>query len=486
MSNRPDNIFRPFDSDSQLNFGSCTCGKHQSQSECNASFNQDQIGQVSNLQKSYGEQSTTEQLSHDLVEAVAVKALFQHEPTRRAFLKSVGTGTAMAAIASVLPIASLQEAAALDKLNPEKKQVDIGFLPILCATPLIMADPMGFYQEQGIKANLLKRAGWALVRDQMMNRELDATHFLAPMPLAISLGLGSAQQDMKVAAIQNINGQALVMSLKHKDNRDPKNWKGMIFAIPFEHSIHNYLLRYFLAEHGLDPDKDVKLRLTTPPDMIANLKAGNIDGFFGPEPFNQRAVWDKAGYIHTLSRDIWNGHPCCSFGTSQSFINENPQTFLAMNRAIIKANVMANDRTIRRGLSTLLSQPNYLNQPELVLRQSLMGRFADGVEHVQDHPDRMNFDVLPWYSVAVWMMTQMKRWGYIKGDVNYQDIAEKVFMLTDAKKQMQTMGYPVKDKLSKDGSGLVTGYPAFSVMGKAFDPSNPTGYLNSFAIGQKG
>lgn len=320
----------------------------------------------------------------------------------------------------------------------------------------------------------------------MMNRELDATHFLAPMPLAISLGLGSAQQDMKVAAIQNINGQALVMSLKHKDNRDPKNWKGMIFAIPFEHSIHNYLLRYFLAEHGLDPDKDVKLRLTTPPDMIANLKAGNIDGFFGPEPFNQRAVWDKAGYIHTLSRDIWNGHPCCSFGTSQSFINENPQTFLAMNRAIIKANVMANDRTIRRGLSTLLSQPNYLNQPELVLRQSLMGRFADGVEHVQDHPDRMNFDVLPWYSVAVWMMTQMKRWGYIKGDVNYQDIAEKVFMLTDAKKQMQTMGYPVKDKLSKDGSGLVTGYPAFSVMGKAFDPSNPTGYLNSFAIGQKG
>ena len=142
MSNRPDNIFRPFDSDSQLNFGSCTCGKHQSQSECNASFNQDQIGQVSNLQKSYGEQSTTEQLSHDLVEAVAVKALFPHEPTRRAFLKSVGTGTAMAAIASVLPIASLQEAAALDKLNPEKKQVDIGFLPILCATPLIMADPI--------------------------------------------------------------------------------------------------------------------------------------------------------------------------------------------------------------------------------------------------------------------------------------------------------------------------------------------------------
>ena len=472
MSHRPDNIFRPFDSDNRLNLGGCTCGKHANQSDCDASLNPSQAEQISQLQTRYGEQSTAEQLNHDFIEAVAVKALFPHEPTRRAFLKAVGTVTAMAAIASVLPIASLQEAAALDKLNPEKKQVDIGFLPILCATPLIMADPMGFYQEQGIKANLLKRAGWALVRDQMMNRELDATHFLAPMPIAISLGLGSAQQDMKVAAIQNINGQALVMALKHKDNRDPKNWKGMTFAIPFEHSIHNYLLRYFLAEHGIDPDKDVKLRLTTPPDMIANLKAGNIDGFFGPEPFNQRAVWDKAGYIHTLSRDIWNGHPCCSFGTSQSFINDNPQTFLAMNRAIIKANVMANDRTVRRGLSTLLAKPNYLNQPELVLRQSLMGRFADGIEHVQDFPDRMNFDVLPWYSVAVWMMTQMKRWGYLKGDVNYQAVAEKVFMLTDAKKQMQAMGYTVHEE------------KPIVVMGKGFDDKQPDAYLNSFAIKQ--
>lgn len=222
MSNHNNNIFQPYNSDQQLHFGSCTCGKHNSQLECDASFSNEQTEQITSFQKSYGEQSTTEQLSHDFIEAVAVKALFPHEPTRRAFLKSVGKGTAMAAIASVLPIASLQEAAALDKLNPEKKQVNIGFLPILCATPLIMADPMGFYQEQGLKANLLKRAGWALVRDQMVNRELDATHFLAPMPIAISLGLGSVQQDMKVAAIQNTNGQALVMSLKHKNNRDPK------------------------------------------------------------------------------------------------------------------------------------------------------------------------------------------------------------------------------------------------------------------------
>ena len=455
------NIFHPYDSNSRLG---CTCGQHSTQADCDRASAFGQLNQ--NVQLN----SQTEQAAADFVEAAAMRALFPHEPTRRAFLKTVGAGTAMAAIGSLLPLSALQEAAAADRLNPEKKDLTIGFIPIICSTPLIMADPLGYYAEQGINAKLVKRAGWALVRDQMMNRELDATHFLAPMPLAITLGLGSAKQDMKVACIQNVNGQALVMSLKHKDNRDPRNWKGMTFAIPFEHSIHNYLLRYFLAEHGLDPDKDVKLRLTTPPDMIANLKAGNIDGFFGPEPFNQRAVWDKAGYIHTLSRDIWNGHPCCSFGTSQSFIDDNPQSFLAMYRAILKANVMANKPEMKKELSKILSPANYLNQPELVIRQSLTGRFADGIGKVQDVPDRTGFDAMPWESLAVWMLTQMKRWGYLKGDVDYQKLAQEVFLLTDAKKQMQAMGYEFSDEKS------------ITVMGKPFDPSRPDEYISSFPI----
>ena len=111
-----------------------------------------------------------------------------------------------------------------------------------------------------------------------------------------------------------------------------------------------------------------------------------------------------------------------------------------MYRAIIKANVMANKPSIRKDLSKLLSPANYLNQPELVLRQSIMGRFADGVDTIQDVPDRMGFDVMPWHSVAAWMMTQMKRWGYITGNINYQDIANQVFMLTDAKKTNASHG----------------------------------------------
>ncbi len=456
------NLFRPYDAESRL--GLCRCGLHHDSSACDAAA-------VEPQQRAGDEEA----LSQDFIEAAAVHALFPHEPTRRAFLKAVGAGTAMAAISSVLPLESLQAMAAETKTagNLEKKNLNIGFIPITCATPLIMADPMGFYAKQGLNVTLNKVAGWALVRDRMLNRELDASHFLAPMPLAISMGLGSAPQNMEVASIQNINGQALTMSLKHINNRNPKNWKGMVFAIPFEHSMHNYLLRYFLAEHGLDPDRDVQLRLTSPADMIANLRAGNIDGFFGPEPFNQRAVFDKVGYIHTLSRNIWNGHPCCAFGTSQAFIEQNPNTFLALYRAILSATAAANQKENRREIARAISGPNYLNQPEIVVRQVLTGRFADGAGKVQDYPDRTGFDALPWYSFAVWMLTQMKRWGYVKGNVDYRQLAEKVFMLTDAQKQMRELGQSVPER---------NAYAGFNVMGKAFDPSRPDAYINSFAI----
>lgn len=446
------NIFTPYSSETQL--GGCSCGAHASEAE----HLRDQ-----------------ERVSRDFIEAAAVKALFPHEPTRRKFLKAVGASAAMAAIASVLPIPALQALA--DERGPlEKKNLKVGFIPINCATPLIMADPMGFYKEQGLSVSLQKTAGWALVRDNMLNRELDASHFLAPMPLAISMGLGSSTQPMRVATIQNINGQAITLALKHKNNRDPRNWKGFKFAIPFEFSMHNYLLRYYLAEHGLDPDQDVQLRVTPPAEMIANLRAGNIDGFLGPDPFNQRAVYDEIGFIHILSKDIWDGHPCCSFGTSEAFIKENPNTFAALYRAVLKSASAASDPANLKTIAQVISTPNYLNQPEIVIRQALTGRYADGLGVVQDDPGRAGFDPMPWYSMATWMLVQMKRWGYIKGEMNFNDLAEQVFLMTDARAQMTKLSLSEAEAAPRDG------YKKFSVMGKEFDPAMANDYLNSFAI----
>jgi nitrate/nitrite transport system substrate-binding protein len=111
----------------------------------------------------------------------------------------------------------------------------------------------------------------------------------------------------------------------------------MKFGLPFDYSIHNLLLRYYLAEHGVDPDKDVEMRMVPPPDMVANLRAGNIDGFLGPEPFNQRAVYEGFAFIHTLSRDLWHGHPCCAFGVHRAVLQGKPNTYAALFRAIASA-----------------------------------------------------------------------------------------------------------------------------------------------------
>ena len=455
--------FDPYDADRPLMMG-CSCGKHRSEAD----------HAVAEL-RARSETAAFEQYSNQFVEASLVKALFPQDAVRRQFLRAVGRRSAMAAIASVLPVASLQAMAqdASGKSGAlEKKDLKIGFIPITCATPLIMAHPLGFYQKQGLNVEVVKTAGWALIRDKMLNKEYDATHFLSPMPLAISLGLGSTATPMNVATIQNTNGQAITLHVKHKDKRDPKQWKGFKFAVPFEYSMHNFLLRYYVAEAGLDPDRDIQIRVVPPPEMVANLRAGNIDGYLGPDPFNQRAVYDEIGFIHLLTRELWNGHPCCAFGTSEAFIQQNPNTFAALFRAVLTAAAMAREARNRELIAKVISPQAYLNQPETVVAQVLTGRFADGLGGVKNVPERADFDPVPWQSMAVWILSQMKRWGYVKGDVNYRQIAERVFLLTDAKKHMKTLEQKVPDGA----------YPKFTVMGKEFDPAKADAYVQSFAI----
>jgi nitrate/nitrite transport system substrate-binding protein len=451
--------FDAFDADRPLRLG-CRCGRHASDADHAAA-----------TLRARSESADFQAYSDQVVEASLMKALFPQDALRRNFLRAVGRRSAMAAVASVLPIASLQ-AMAQDKGALEKKDLKIGFIPITCATPLIMAHPLGFYAKQGLNVEVVKTAGWALIRDKMLNKEYDATHFLSPMPLAISLGLGSTATPMNVATIQNTNGQAITLAVKHKDKRDPKGWKGFKFAVPFEYSMHNFLLRYYVAEAGLNPDTDIQIRVVPPPEMVANLRAGNIDGFLGPDPFNQRAVFEEVGFIHVLTKELWNGHPCCAFGTSTAFIQANPNTFAALYRAVLTAAAMARKAENRELIAKVIAPQAYLNQPETVIAQVLTGKFADGLGNVQTVPDRADFDPIPWQSMAVWMLTQMKRWGYLKGEVNYKQIAERVFLLTDAKKQMKAL-----DMKTPDGA-----YPKFTVMGKVFDPDKAEAYANSFAI----
>jgi nitrate/nitrite transport system substrate-binding protein len=401
-----------------------------------------------------------------------MRAVFPRELQRRRFLKAIGASTAAAALSQFFPISSATEAFAEGAGPLEKSALKIGFIPITCATPIIMAAPMGFYKKHGLDVEIVKTAGWAVIRDKTMNKEYDAAHMLAPMPLAISLGVGSNPVPYVVPAIENINGQAITLAIKHKDNRDPKNWKGFKLAVPFDYSMHNYLLRYYLAEHGIDPDADVQIRAVPPPEMVANLRADNIDGFLGPDPMNQRAVFDGVGFIHILSKDLWEGHPCCAFAASREFITQMPNTYSALLRAIVDATAFAHAAENRKEIANAIAPANYLNQPPIVLEQILTGTFADGLGKIERVPARADFDPFPWQSFAVWILTQMKRWGQIKGDVDYAKVAEQVYLATDARKMMTEQGMSAPAASTK----------TFVVMGKPFDPAKADDYLKSFPI----
>jgi nitrate/nitrite transport system substrate-binding protein len=427
-------------------FRSCACGRHGSQAE----------------------HDTEERI----VEEAVMRALLPQPEVRRRFLKAVGAGTALAAVSTLFPLGAAKEAFAQAGGKPEKTKLKVGFIPITCATPIIMAHPMGFYAKHGLDVEVVKTAGWAVIRDKTLNKEYDAAHMLSPMPLAITLGAGANPVPYTMPAVENINGQAITLAMKHKDRRDPKSWKGFKFAVPFDYSMHNYLLRYYLAEHGLDPDRDIQIRAVPPPEMVANLRADNLDGFLAPDPVNQRAVYDGVGFIHTLSKEIWDGHPCCAFAASKEFVSTMPNTYRALLKAILDATAYARKGDNRAEIAKAIAPANYLNQPVTVVEQILTGTFADGLGNVRKVPDRIDFDPFPWHSFAVWILTQMKRWGQLKGEVDYQSVAREVFLATDAAKLMAEVGLtPPKST-----------YKSFSVMGKSFDPMKPKEYVDSFAI----
>ena len=459
----------PFDPEIPLNREGCSCGHHKTQEQHDAEVAELQRHRQLQLQTiAAGEESRYGRA----VEGAVVRALFPRESTRRRFLHAVGAGTALAAIEHFFPLTNARDAFAEAKGKIEKTDLKVGFIPITCATPIIMAHPMGFYKKHGLNVEVVKTAGWAVIRDKSLAKEYDAAHMLSPMPLAISMGVGSNAIPWTMAAVENINGQAITLAMKHKDKRDPKQWKGFKFAVPFDYSMHNYLLRYYVAEAGLDPDKDIQIRAVPPPEMVANLRAENLDGFLGPDPMNQRAVFDGVGFIHMLSKDIWEGHPCCAFTASKAFATEMPNTFAALLKAIIDATAFATKPENRKEIAAAIAPANYLNQPVTVVEQVLTGTFADGLGKVQKVPNRIDFDPFPWQSFAIWILTQMKRWGQVKGDIDYAKVANEVFLATDAAKLMKEVGMTPPASTSKP----------FKVMGKAFDPARPEDYIKSFAI----
>ena len=413
-----------------------------------------------------------EAIMGDVIEDSIMKAVIPDAMTRRTLIDRLGKGAAAALVASFFPLDAARTLATEPVKDIEKKDLSIGFIPITCATPIIMAEPMGFYERYGLNAKVRRAAGWAMVRDWAINKDVDAAHMLSPMPLSISLGAGSKKVPFFMPAVENINGQAITLHKKHSGVKEAKDMKGFRFCVPFRYSMHNYLLRYYLAEGGVHPDKDVQIRVVPPPEMVANLKAENVDGYLAPDPFNQRAVYENVGYIYKLTKDIWDGHPCCAFAISKEFTTTYPNTFHALFKSIVDATHFSSDKSNRRDIAKAIAPKNYLNQPVIVLEQVLTGRFADGLGKIQNVPDRIDFDPFPWHSMAVWILTQMKRWKHVESDFDYHQVAEQVYLAGECDQFIEELGYEKRGKT----------YRKHVIMGKEFDPGKPEEYMKSFPI----
>ncbi|MEL6554623.1 MAG: CmpA/NrtA family ABC transporter substrate-binding protein [Cyanobacteria bacterium J06621_11] len=377
--------------------------------------------------------------------------------TRRKFLQNVAVGAALTTLANC---ASPSEEATESSENEtrsaapaglEKTDLKVAFLPITCASPIIMSKPLGFYEKHGLNVELMKYASWSVVRDAAIAGELDAYHMLAPMPIAMSLGLGSTPFSVKLASIENNNGQGIAVAKKHLGVvNGPADFKGMTIGIPYDYSNHNLLLRYYLATGGLDPDKDVKLIVLPPPDAIAKMSTGQIDAFILPDNFTQRVVKDDIGFIHLLTKDLWAGHPCCAFVAADNWMGENPNTFRALNKAIIDGATYANNAANRKEVAAAIAPREFLNQPVDVLEAVMTGKFDDGQGNSFDIPDRINFDPYPWKSFASWISTQLVRWDYMPTEkANYDELGEQIFMTDLARELAEELGAQAPAEVSR-------------------------------------
>ncbi|QTH60324.1 ABC transporter substrate-binding protein [Corynebacterium hindlerae] len=312
----------------------------------------------------------------------------------------------------------------------------IGYVPIACAMPLILADALGLFASHGAAVKLKKFAGWADLWSAYATGQLHVAHMLAPMPVAIDSGMTDAQRPTELAFTQNTNGQAITLAARHHGAvTTARDFRGMVLGIPFEYSVHALLLRQFLETGGVRPGEDVELRLLRPADMVAQLEVGTIDGFVGPEPFNQRAIASGAGRIFRLTRQLWDGHPCCSIAMAKDWKERHPETARALVAALSEAALLADDDSFTPQLISIASSPTYLNQPATLFEPVFSGRYRDwdSDKEVLD-PLRVEYGGPTDPGALIWMTTQLTRWGLAGNAVPHTDeaiIAASRAVLTD-------------------------------------------------------
>lgn len=372
------------------------------------------------------------------------KELHKHEVIkndRRDFLKKSSGVLGGAALMAMLPPGLRSAAWAAGSDAPELKEVKVGFIPLTDCASVVIASVMKFDEKYGIKITPSKEASWAAVRDKLVNGELHAAHVLYGLVYGVHMGIGGSKKDMSVMMTLNNNGQAITLANQFKDKgvTTGESLKKLldtekreyIFAQTFPTGTHAMWLNYWLAHYDIDPYKDVKNITIPPPQMVANMRVGNMDGYCVGEPWNNRAIADKIGFTAATTQDIWKDHPEKVLGSTAEFTDKYPNTARALIMAVLEASRYIDTMANRRGVSEIIADKSYVNCPVDIIDQRMEGKYEDGLGKKWDDPNMMKFhnDGLvnfPYLSDGMWFLTQHKRWGMLKEDPDYLAVAKQI------------------------------------------------------------
>lgn len=337
---------------------------------------------------------------------------------------------------------SLPQAWAAGSDKPEKEEVRIGFIPLTDCASIVMASVLGFDRKYGIRIVPSKEASWAAVRDKLVNGDLDMAHVLYGLVYGLHLGVSGPKKDMAVLMTLNRNGQAITLSKKLADKgavdgaslaklmaTDKREYS---FAHTFPTGTHAMWLYYWLATHGVHPWGGAKVITVPPPQMVANMRVGNMDGYCVGEPWNHRAIMDGIGITAATSQEIWPDHPEKVLGCSGDFAKKYPNTARAVIMAVLEAS-----RWIDAGLQNKLkmadtiADKSYVNTSVDAINQRILGRYQNGLGKTWDDPKHMKFFDdgavnFPYLSDGMWFLTQHKRWGLIKEHPDYLAVAKQI------------------------------------------------------------
>ncbi len=407
---------------------------------------------------------------------------------RRDFLHKGSVVLAAGAVMSLVPAGIRSAAWAAGSDAPEKTGLKIGFIPLTDCASVVIAAVKGFDQKYGIKITPSKEASWAAVRDKLVNGELDAAHVLYGLIYGVQLGVGGPQKDMAVLMTLNNNGQALTLSnqLKDKGVTDVAGLAKLIKAEPREYTFaqtfptgtHAMWLYYWLASAGIHPFNDVKTIVVPPPQMVANMRVGNMDGYCVGEPWNARAIHDKVGFTAETTQGVWKDHPEKVLGTTAEFVEKYPNTARALIMAVLEASKYIDTMVNRSEVANIIKDKSYVNTEFDVIEDRLLGQYDNGIGKKWQDPDYMKFfnDGLvnfPYLSDGMWFLTQHKRWGLLKEHPDYLAVAKKVSQIELYKQAAAQVNVPVpKDELRT--STLIDGVK--------WDGKDPKAYADSFRI----